>query len=201
MSKFALKSNSHVARFGGKARVASALTALLLGPGLSGCILGSERPELGREVPPAYREASSHAPDAAVPALDWWRGFRSSELTSLMQEAQIYNLDVAVAIAQEDAGIVVQHVDGLVTFADNAEQSRDRVRIRDVGLKRYSIAADTRGDAGRLADVVVDEDDGCTAIGHGSRGSRAETTRHSEASRESSPTKAGAVLAAPRANR
>ena len=40
------------------------------------------------------------APDAAVPALDWWRGFRSSELTSLMEEAQIYNLDIAVAIAQ-----------------------------------------------------------------------------------------------------
>ena len=73
---------------------------MLLGPGLSGCILGSEKPELGLEVPATYREGGHHAPDAAVPALDWWRGFRSSELTTLMEAAQIYNLDIAVAIAQ-----------------------------------------------------------------------------------------------------
>jgi multidrug efflux system outer membrane protein len=100
MSDVALKSNSGVTRFGGKIRVASALAVLLLGPGLSGCILGSEKPELGLEVPAAYREGGHHAPDAAVPALDWWRGFRSSELTKLMEAAQIYNLDIAVAIAQ-----------------------------------------------------------------------------------------------------
>jgi NodT family efflux transporter outer membrane factor (OMF) lipoprotein len=100
MSSVALQSNSFVARFGGKIRVASALTALLLGPGLSGCILGSEKPELGLEVPATYREGGHYAPDAAVPALDWWRGFRSSELTRLMEAAQIYNLDIAVAIAQ-----------------------------------------------------------------------------------------------------
>jgi multidrug efflux system outer membrane protein len=77
------------------------VAALLLAPGLSGCILGTEKPELNLEVPAAYREAQhSRAPDAAVPALDWWRGFRSAELTSLMEESQIYNLDIAVAIAQ-----------------------------------------------------------------------------------------------------
>jgi outer membrane protein, multidrug efflux system len=100
MSNVALKSNSGVTRFGGKIRIASAVAALLLGPGLSGCILGSEKPELGLEVPATYREGGHHAPDAAVPALDWWRGFRSSELTKLMEAAQIYNLDIAVAVAQ-----------------------------------------------------------------------------------------------------
>jgi multidrug efflux system outer membrane protein len=100
MSDVALKSNSCVTRFGGRIRIASALAALLLGPGLSGCILGSEKPELGLEVPATYREGGHHAPDAAVPALDWWRGFRSSELTKLMEAAQIYNLDIAVAVAQ-----------------------------------------------------------------------------------------------------
>jgi NodT family efflux transporter outer membrane factor (OMF) lipoprotein len=73
---------------------------LLLSPALSGCILGSERPELNLEVPASYREAMHHSPDAAVPALDWWRGYRSPELTSLMQQAQIFNLDIAVAVAQ-----------------------------------------------------------------------------------------------------
>ena len=77
-----------------------AVAALLLGPALSGCILGSERPDLNLDMPATYREGGRTAPDAHVPALDWWRGFRSNELTTLMDAAQIYNLDVAVAIAQ-----------------------------------------------------------------------------------------------------
>ena len=79
-------------------RVAFALAMLC--PALSGCILGSERPDLDLDVPATYREAPRGQPDAAVPAVDWWRGFHSSELTSLMQAAQIYNLDIAVAVAQ-----------------------------------------------------------------------------------------------------
>jgi multidrug efflux system outer membrane protein len=100
MSKLALKSNPGVSRLGGRRRIRLALTALLIGPGLSGCIPGSERPELNLEVPGAYREASRSAPDAALPAMDWWQGFRSRELTSLMQAAQTENLNIAVAIAQ-----------------------------------------------------------------------------------------------------
>jgi len=86
------------ARSGGGLRLAMA--ALLLGPALSGCIIGSERPELNLEVPTSYREGGHKAPDAHLPALDWWHGFRSSELTSLMDSAQIGNLDIAVAMAQ-----------------------------------------------------------------------------------------------------
>jgi NodT family efflux transporter outer membrane factor (OMF) lipoprotein len=51
-------------------------------------------------MPANYRGATRGTPDAAVPAADWWRGFRSSELTTLMEAAQISNLDIAVAIAQ-----------------------------------------------------------------------------------------------------
>src|ERR1700746_381900 len=82
----------------GKLPGAGALLALAMSPSLSGCILGSERPELNLEVPTTYRAAPSS--DTAVPVLDWWRGFRSSELSALMDAAQIYNLDIAVAIAQ-----------------------------------------------------------------------------------------------------
>jgi NodT family efflux transporter outer membrane factor (OMF) lipoprotein len=89
-----------VRRSGGKLRIASAIAVFLLSPVLSGCILGTEKPELNLEVPTGYREGPSRSPDAAVPALDWWRGFRSGELTALMEDAQIYNLDIAVAIAQ-----------------------------------------------------------------------------------------------------
>jgi multidrug efflux system outer membrane protein len=100
MSNAARPSKSSLARWRGRIRIAPALAAVLLAPALSGCILGSERPELNLEVPAAYREGSARAPDAAVPALDWWRGFRSKELTSLMEDAQIFNLDIAVAVAQ-----------------------------------------------------------------------------------------------------
>jgi multidrug efflux system outer membrane protein len=130
MSKVALKSTSRVARSGGKIRIASAITALLLGPGLSGCILGSERPELGLDMPANYREAGHSAPDAAVPALDWWRGFRSSELTSLMEAAQVYNLSIAVAVAQIVQADALVGVSGAallpsVTGTATAEQARE----------------------------------------------------------------------------
>ena len=89
----------------------------------------AERPELNLEVPAAYREAPQRAPDAAVPALDWWRGFRSSELTTLMEAAQIYNLDIAVAMAQivqADAQVGVSGAPLLpsVTGTANAEQQK-----------------------------------------------------------------------------
>jgi NodT family efflux transporter outer membrane factor (OMF) lipoprotein len=100
MSKLARKSGGLPAQRRGGIRVAPALAVLLLAPGLSGCILGSERPELNLEVPTAYREAQKRSVDAAVPALDWWRGFRSKELTTLMEDAQVFNLDIAVAVAQ-----------------------------------------------------------------------------------------------------
>jgi multidrug efflux system outer membrane protein len=100
MSRLARRSIPRTQGFGSRIRVASAMAVLLLGPALSGCILGSERPELNLEVPANYREGPRRGAEAAVPAVDWWRGFRSAELTSLMEQAQIFNLDIAVAIAQ-----------------------------------------------------------------------------------------------------
>jgi multidrug efflux system outer membrane protein len=84
----------------GSKKAALAVSALLLGPALSGCILGTERPDLALDVPATYREGGHTAADAHLPAVDWWHGFKSSELNSLMEAAQLYNLDIAVAIAQ-----------------------------------------------------------------------------------------------------
>ena len=69
------------------------------------------------------------APDAHVPALDWWRGFRSNELTTLMDAAQLYNLDVAVAIAQivqadAQAGVAGAPLLPAITGTSTAEQVR-----------------------------------------------------------------------------
>jgi multidrug efflux system outer membrane protein len=113
----------------GFGRTRLAVSALLLGPALTGCILGTERPDLNLDVPVAYREGGHKNPDAHVPAIDWWRGFRSSELTSLMDAAQIYNLDIAVAIAQivqadAQVGEAGAPLFPSLTGTGNAEQSR-----------------------------------------------------------------------------
>src|SRR5437762_5388036 len=78
-------------------RVLAALTAVTA---LSGCILTTEVPDRALDVPKGYQEAKSTSADAATPALDWWRGFRSRELTTLMEEAQTVNLDIAAATAR-----------------------------------------------------------------------------------------------------
>jgi outer membrane protein, multidrug efflux system len=65
---------------------------------LSGC-LDLVKPELAIDIPGGYR--APHGPaEAATPPLDWWRSFRSRELTALMDEALTANFDIAVAIAQ-----------------------------------------------------------------------------------------------------
>ena len=69
---------------------------------LGGCLLTGDKPEPGLDIPPAYGAGPRNpaAAEAAVPPLDWWRLFRSRELTELIEEARISNLDIAVAVAQ-----------------------------------------------------------------------------------------------------
>jgi multidrug efflux system outer membrane protein len=122
------------ARFGalcgktrGRLRAGCALFALAVGPGLSGCILGTERPDLNLDMSATYRAAPKADADAAVPVLDWWRGFRSGELTSVMDAAQIYNLDIAVAIAQiaqADAQVGISGAPLLPSVTGNASAER-----------------------------------------------------------------------------
>jgi outer membrane protein, multidrug efflux system len=87
-----------LARFRSR-RAASALIGLCLLPALSGCFVDTEHPDPELEVANKYRYGQRNA-DIALPALDWWRSFRSAELTNLMELAQTANLDIAVAVAQ-----------------------------------------------------------------------------------------------------
>ena len=64
----------------------------------AGCLL-TERPELAIEIPNSYKEAHGIQTNAP-PKLDWWRGFRSKELTDLIEESQSSNFDVAAAVAR-----------------------------------------------------------------------------------------------------
>src|ERR1700710_1251826 len=65
----------------------------------AGCILTKDIPDPALEIPGSYKDARPTSV-GAPPTLDWWRGFRSSELTTLMEEAQTVNLDIAAATAR-----------------------------------------------------------------------------------------------------
>ncbi len=65
----------------------------------AGCILTQDVPDPALDIPDGYRAARLTSADAP-PTLDWWRGFRSPELTDLMEEAQRVNLDIAAAVAR-----------------------------------------------------------------------------------------------------
>jgi NodT family efflux transporter outer membrane factor (OMF) lipoprotein len=63
---------------------------------LTGCILDSPRPPL-TGIPTGYGAGQG---DSAPPALDWWRGFNSAELTGFIEEAQTANFNIGAAIAR-----------------------------------------------------------------------------------------------------
>src|SRR3954463_9627132 len=103
--------------------------ALAFAPWLSGCILTTDTLPTGAvvDVPPKYREASGK-PYAALPAPDWWRGFRSRELTSLVERAHLDNLDIAAAVARIEQADANTRIAGapllpLVEFDSSATRS------------------------------------------------------------------------------
>jgi outer membrane protein, multidrug efflux system len=79
-------------------RIFAASVGLCLAPMLAGC-LTTEHPDVAVEIPKSYRAAPG-TPSNHPPKLDWWRDFRSKELTDLMEEAQAANFDIAAAIAR-----------------------------------------------------------------------------------------------------
>ena len=81
-------------------RFARWVAAVCMALGSSGCLLTADLPDPALDVPPGYKAAVKKDALDAPPKLDWWRGFRSSELTKLMEEAQTVNLDIAAATAR-----------------------------------------------------------------------------------------------------
>jgi NodT family efflux transporter outer membrane factor (OMF) lipoprotein len=77
------------------------LLATSIAATLGGCLL-SDKPEPGLEIPARYSGSSANPKiaEAALPTLDWWRGFRSSELTAIVEQAREANLDIAAAVAR-----------------------------------------------------------------------------------------------------
>ena len=81
-------------------RVARSLVTFTMVASSAGCILTKDLPDPALDIPEGYKAARLTNATGAQPTLDWWRGFRSSELTGLMEEAQRVNLDIAAAVAR-----------------------------------------------------------------------------------------------------
>ena len=80
---------------------------------LAGCDLGPDYHRPALDIPPAYR-ASAATAATAWPSADWWRGFRSPDLNSLIAQARRENFDLLAAIAR------VQQADAQVRIAGAA---------------------------------------------------------------------------------
>ena len=101
---------------------------------LTGCLLDSQRPPL-TGIPSGYGAGQG---DSAPPALDWWRGFNSAELTGLIEEAQTSNFNIGAAIAR------IMQADALAKLAGAPLLPTPVRRQRD------AVAAGRRAGAGEL---------------------------------------------------
>ncbi|HEX4556895.1 MAG TPA: efflux transporter outer membrane subunit [Xanthobacteraceae bacterium] len=104
------------------------LGSLCLAQALGGCFLHTENPDPALDIPNSY-VAAKKGPESAQPALDWWRGFGSRELTLLMEEAQTANLDIAAAVArilQADAQVRIANAALLPVLDANFTATRTR---------------------------------------------------------------------------
>ncbi|KWV54402.1 RND transporter [Bradyrhizobium macuxiense] len=63
-------------------------------------MLTQDIPDPALDIPRGYKAVQQARAGDALPTLDWWRAFRSTELTQLMEEAQVVNLDIAAAVAR-----------------------------------------------------------------------------------------------------
>src|SRR5262245_4815909 len=133
------QARAECARRGRFRRLFAAAAGVCLAPMLAGCLL-TERPELAIEIPDSYKAAPG-TPTNAPPTLDWWRGFRSKELTDLIQEAQTSNFDIAVAVARIIQSDAASKIAGAAHYP-NANLNASATRTRS------SQASDSGGGGG-----------------------------------------------------
>lgn len=118
-----------LARVPGGGRLARSVAVLGLVASSAGCILTKDLPDPALEVPDGYKAARLSTAKDAAPTLDWWRGFRSRELTGLMEEAQTVNLDIAAATArfkQADAQARITGAALLPSLNGNGQEAYSR---------------------------------------------------------------------------
>jgi NodT family efflux transporter outer membrane factor (OMF) lipoprotein len=110
-------------------RLVRSLAVLSCVAGSAGCILTKDLPDPALDIPEGYKAARLSKAADSRPTLDWWRRFRSRELTDLMEEAQTVNLDIAAATArfqQADAQARITGAALLPTLNGNGSETYSR---------------------------------------------------------------------------
>ncbi len=144
-------------RRSGRGRAARSLVLAALLPVLSGCILTADKLDPALDVPDKYRAAPGRA-HAALPPLEWWRSFRSAELTDLMEQALAANLDVAAAIArivQADAQARIAGAPLLPGLSGSGSVTRSRPSA-NTGTNAIAVTDRTNYNMALNASYVVD---------------------------------------------
>ncbi|MCA6107791.1 efflux transporter outer membrane subunit [Bradyrhizobium sp. CNPSo 4026] len=109
--------------------VVRAFAGFVIAASSAGCLLTKDLPDPALDIPGGYKAARAAKAADAPPTLDWWRGFRSTELTTLMEEAQRVNLDIAAAVArfkQADAQARITGAALLPTLSGTGSESYSR---------------------------------------------------------------------------
>lgn len=112
-----------------RARVRAALGLATLA--LAGCGSGRDRAAADLDIPAAYR-ATQESAAAAWPAEDWWTGFDSPELNTLIEQARTRNFDIQAAIArvrQADAQVRIAGAALLPTLNGTASAGWEHLGI------------------------------------------------------------------------
>jgi multidrug efflux system outer membrane protein len=87
-------------RWAARARRMSTMLASSLALPLGGCFLTSN-PDPALTIPSHYTGAPNlRVAEARTPGLEWWRSFRSRELTRIIEDVRTSNLDIAQAVAR-----------------------------------------------------------------------------------------------------
>ena len=109
--------NTHRGARTSRAKVrARALSGFLLAAVvLAGCVPNATVPEPALDVPTTYRYAGAKG-GLEDHATDWWTSFRSPELTRLMEETEVENLDIAAAIGQVEQADAMARQSGAALF-------------------------------------------------------------------------------------
>ena len=82
---------------------------------LAACVPNATVPEPSLDVPDHYRFAGSNGA-LQDHATDWWTTFHSAELTRLMEETEVENLDIAAAIGQVEQADATARQSGAALF-------------------------------------------------------------------------------------
>ena len=111
-------------------RLAIRFTILLVAMLLGACAITGSAPAPAPDMPLAFTEPA--APDAAVPAPDWWGAFGSQELSSLVAAALAANPDLAIAaerVRQAEAQVRIAGATLFPALNFDAGSSRRETRV------------------------------------------------------------------------